>query len=113
MKTIKIKNLAHLKKVLQEGAEYKILDHKNHKDAIGLIRKISVVQSNAVYSRIKDQPDHKYSVCNSGMGLRMDFGKASNYIFGDTVKYLHKSSDDVLYEFVVLDTSESEVECNA
>ena len=109
MKTIKIKNLAHLKRVLQEGTEYKILMHKSHPEGIGLIRKVSYLQSNGVYSKIKDQPNHKYSIVNHGKGIFMKFEKASRYVFGDTVKLLHCAPDDVLYEFAVLDTSTSEV----
>ena len=39
MKTIKIKNLAHLKRVLQEGTEYKILTHKSHPEGVGFFDK--------------------------------------------------------------------------
>lgn len=109
MKTIKIKNLAHLKRVLQEGAEYKILMHNSHPESVGLIRKVSYVQTNGVYSKIKDQPNHRYSIANHGKGFFMGFEKASRYVFGDTVKLLRCAPDDVLYEFVVLDTSSSEV----
>ncbi len=113
MKTIKIKNLAHLKRALQEGTEYQMVMHKTHPESVGLIRKVSFVQTNGIYSKVKDQPNHFYSVCNHGKGFFMDYCKASQYIFGDTVKLLCNNSDDVWYEFVVLDTSESEDVGNA
>ena len=113
MKTIKIKNLAHLKRVLQEGAEYQMVMHKTHPESVGLIRKVSFVQTNGVYSKIKDQPNHKYSLCNYGKGTFLEFCKAGHYVFGDTVKFLYGKHKEVLYEFAVLDTSNSEVTSNA
>lgn len=62
---------------------------------------VSVAQTNAVYSRIKDQPDHEFSNYNHGWGIRTDFEKASNYRFGDTVEVLDKDGR-FMYEFEVL-----------
>lgn len=102
MKTIPVRNLSHLKKLLQKGAEIRTVAHEYHPDHIGLIRVVDSVQTNAVYSKVKGQPEHKISLYNGGKGLRMDFEKADRYIFGDTVKVLNKDGKQI-YEFEVLE----------
>ena len=78
------------------------MTHAYHPEYIGLVRIVDSVQSNAVYSKIKDQPKHKFSQCNSGKGVRTDFEKASRYVFGDTVKVLDKGGRPI-YELEVLE----------
>jgi len=103
MTRIPVKNLAHLKSLMTTGRCFRVIYHAFRKDVEGLIREIGHVQKNAVYSKIKDQPNHKYSLCNYEKGLRTDFDKASMYIFGETVKVRdHAGSDEILYEFEVL-----------
>ncbi len=101
MSRIKVKNLAHLKRLFQPGAQYRTLRHAVHPDYVGLMRVVSTVQNNAVYSKIKDQPDHKLSTCNHGKGVRTDFEKASCYRFGDTVEVLDENGV-FMYEFEVM-----------
>ena len=101
---IKVQNVSQLKKALQVGAEYRVVSHRIHPEYVGHIRVVNKVQTNCVYSKIKDQPDHEYSLFNHGLGVRTDFEKLSCYEFGDTVKvYLDKSNSDVpSYEFEIL-----------
>ena len=101
MSRIHVNNLAHLKRLLQPGAQYRVLRHAIHPDYVGLTRVVSTVQNNAVYSKIKDQPTHHLSACNYGKGVRTDFGKASQYRFGDTVEVMDKNGK-FMYEFEVL-----------
>ena len=78
--------------------------HANHPEIVGLVRVVTEVQSNAFYSVIKNQPDHKFSTCNYGKGFRSDFEKAGNYQFGGTsIKVLNSRKGDgsVLYELEV------------
>lgn len=105
MNRITVKNLAHLKSLMTTGRCFRVIYHAFRKDVEGLIRVIGHVQKNAVYSKIKDQPNHRYSLCNYEKGLRTDFEKASMYIFGDTIKVKENAdSDDILYEFEVLES---------
>ena len=103
---MKINNLAHLKRALHEGAEFRIIRHKKHPETIGLVRRVSKTQTNAVYTVIKGDPENLNSRCNGGLGLRMDFEKSSHYHFGDTVSVFSAPGDNTLlmYEFEVLDT---------
>jgi len=94
MENIKVKNLAHFKKLMQLGTEYRIVAHHIHPEYAGLVRVVTKVQKNCVYSKIKDQPEHEYSLVNNGMGIRMDFEKVSQYAFGDTVKVFIRRGDE-------------------
>ena len=104
MKCIHVRNLAHLKSLMTTERCFRVINHAFRKDVEGLIRIVGHVQKNAVYSKIKDQPNHKYSLCNYEKGLRTDFEKASMYIFGETIKVKENAdSNAILYEFEVLE----------
>jgi len=94
------KNLAELKRYIKLGTEFKATRHKYHPDIVGLTRVVTKVQTNGFYSKIKDEPDHRFSACNNGKGFFTEFGKAGGYIFdGSTVKVLDKRSENgVIYE---------------
>ncbi|WP_133051076.1 hypothetical protein [Ruminiclostridium hungatei] len=79
-------SLSQLKKELQKGKRFIVLDHQKP-DLIGTVREVSTVQGNAIYTKIADNPEHKHSICNGGRGLRMDYAKASCYEFGDSIKW--------------------------
>ena len=101
-KPITIKNLAELKRFIQPGVEFKTLSQKNHPDLVGLTRVVTTVQTVCFYSKIKDQPNSRFSTDNGGKGFRTDFAKADAYIFdGTTVKVKDTRNKDrgVIYEF--------------
>ena len=103
MKRIHVRNLTHLKNLMTTGRYFRVINHKFRKDVEGLIRVVGHVQKNAVYSKITEQPNHQYSLCNYEKGLRTDFEKASMYIFGETIKVREQpGSNEILYEFEVL-----------
>lgn len=101
---MKINNLAHLKQVLQPGAQFRVLQHTKHNLA-GVVREVSIKQSNAVYTKVVGQPKHHLSTCNGGRGVRMDFEKASCYVFGDTVKVYDTPGNEktLIFEIEVLE----------
>ena len=101
---LEIGSLAALKRAIMPGTELMATYHGKHPEIVGLVRVVTEVQTNAFYSVIKDQPDHKYSACNYGQGFRSDFEKSSNYqIEGPTIKVLdaRKGDGSVLCEFEV------------
>ena len=101
---LEIRNLAGLKRVIKPGVELMATYHAKHPEIVGLVRVVTEVQTNAFYSKIKDQPEHKYSTCNYGEGFRSDFGKAADYRFdGTTIRVLdaRKGDGSVLYELEV------------
>ena len=81
-----IKNLADLKRHISVGTEIETTYHWKHPDLIGLTRVVTKVQTNGFYCKIKDQPEHKWSVCNNGEGIFSDFQKADTYRFSSTPK---------------------------
>ena len=99
-----IRNLAELKRLIVPGTEMKTLSHAYHPDMVGLTRVVNEVHTNCFYSSIKDQPCHRWSVCNNGKGFRTDFEKAGDYLFeGNCIKLLNNRAKDgsVLMEFEV------------
>ncbi len=101
-KPVAIKNLAGLKRFIQPGVEFKTLIQKNHPDLVGLTRVVTTVQTVCFYSKVKDQPNSRFSTDNGGKGFRTDFAKADAYIFdGTTVKVKDTRNKDrgVIYEF--------------
>ena len=60
-KPVAIKNLAELKRFIQPGVEFKTLSQKNHPDLVGLTRVVTTVQTVCFYSKIKDQPNSRFS----------------------------------------------------
>ena len=105
-KPVAIKNLAELKRFIQPGVEFKTLSQKNHPDLVGLTRVVTTVQTVCFYSKIKDQPNSRFSTDNGGKGFRTDFAKADAYVFdGTTVKVKDTRNKDrgVIYEFEFYD----------
>ena len=94
------KNLADLKRYIKIGTEFRATSHKYHPDIVGLTRVVTKVQTNGFYSKIKDEPDHRFSDCNGGKGFFTELGKAGGYIFdGTAVKVLDKRGENgVIYE---------------
>ena len=105
-KPLRIKNLADLKRHIKLGTELVATEHRYHPDIVGLTRVVTKVQTNGFYSKIKDQPDHKWSTCNHGVGFWSPFNKAGAYRFeGSKIQVLNlrKNDGSVLYEMELSD----------
>lgn len=101
---LRIRSLADLRRTVKPGTEIKATYHAYHPELVGLIRTVTEVRSNCFYSKIKDQPNHKLSVCNNSKGFRSDFEKAGCYEFdGSTVRVFNARKNDgsVLYEMEI------------
>ena len=112
---VAFKSLAELKRFIRPGVEFKTVSQTNHADMVGLTRVVTTVQTVGFYSKIKDQPDHKWSTCNQGMGFWSPFNKAGAYHFTDsTVQVLNTRKNDgsVLYEMELYDGEQSMSEQN-
>ena len=105
-KPLRIKNLADLKRHIKLGTELVATEHRYHPDIVGLTRVVTKVQTNGFYSKIKDQPDHKWSTCNHGVGFWTPYNKAGAYRFeGSKIQVLNPRKNDgsVLYEMELYD----------
>ena len=110
---LRIKNLADLKRHIKLGTELIATAHQIHPDIVGLTRVVTKVQTNGFYSKVKDQPEHKWSTCNHGVGCWTPFNNASAYRFtGTTIQAINTSQDDgsVIYE-IELYASEGGAKC--
>ena len=63
-----IKNLSQLKKKLQPGARFQIIEHWK-KEFIGQIREVSHLHSNGFHSKVLDDPQHWVSLANDGKDI--------------------------------------------
>ena len=77
---MEIRNLAQLKRVVQEKKEFVIKEHRIE-GFIGQKRTPNIVQSNGFYSIVAGQPEHEVSLANAGKGSRAEYGKASQWEF--------------------------------
>jgi hypothetical protein len=82
---MEIKNLSQLKKAIQAKTPFVFVEHNLHPECVGQIRIPNIIQTNAFYSVVKDEPDHPVSKANCGMGYRMDFGKADRWEFDNGI----------------------------
>ena len=88
-----INNLSQLKKAMQKGAKFRILNHKKP-ECIGEIRTVNVVQTNGFYSYV-DNPNHKSYLANDGKGLWYAYGKASDYEFDNGKISMYRNFNQV------------------
>lgn len=73
-----VKTHAEMKRRLQAKEKFKMLS-SIHEGFEGQVREPNVIQTNAIYSVIADDPEHKVSKMNGGKGCFMQFGKASDW----------------------------------
>lgn len=114
-KPLQIKNLTDLKRHIKLGTEIVATSHQYHPDIVGLTRVVTKVQTNGFYSKIKDQPDHKWSTYNHGSGFWSPYSKASAYRFdGSKIQVLNprKNNGSVLYEMELYDSKQNIAEQN-
>ena len=74
-----IKNLAQLKKAIENGKRYAVLEHYIHPQFEGQTRVPFVTQTNGYYSISPENPD--LANLNNGKGCWNDYGKASDWEF--------------------------------
>jgi len=77
-----IKNLSQLKKELQKGKRFIVINHQKP-ELVDQIREVNKVQTNALYVVVADNPEHEWSTCNGRKGVYMKYNKASHYQFNE------------------------------
>ena len=95
-----IKNLNQLKKALQPGACFQILEHWN-KEFIGQIREVRSVQSNGFHTVIKGDPYHPVSTANDGRGYVLWWKTAKHWEFHDGICTFYNNKDNHAPEYLV------------
>ena len=101
-----VNNLSQLKKFLQPGARFKIHKHGTAPENVGQIREVSFAKTNAIYSRIYNEPQHRLSTANGGKGTFWPYEKAKNYTFdGNTVAVVFNNGAPLM-EIELLESDE-------
>lgn len=78
-----IKNLAQLKRVLNDHPRLEIIGHCRP-ECIGQIRRVTLANTQGFYSIVDGQPEHKISQGNNGLGAILFWGKAASWCFEGT-----------------------------
>lgn len=78
---MEIKNLSQLKKAINNGHCFTIVNHYVKPEYNGQKRKPNVVQTNGFYSIVADNPEHSLNLANRGKGSWIEYGKASDWNF--------------------------------
>lgn len=76
-----IKNLAQLKRVIADRAEYTIVKHYMKPHLTGTRRVPTKIQTNGYYSVVPNEPTHEVSMANGGLGYMNWYRKASDWKF--------------------------------
>lgn len=100
-----VSNHSQMKKAFKVGTKFKMLSNWRPQN-VGQVRVVTKVQSNAIYSAIDGDPDHRISKSNGGLGYYMPFGKASEWSFEDGVCYWSNKIGDTFYSFRFIDDDE-------
>lgn len=83
---MKVTNLAQLKRTIESGTEYTIVEHYVKPRLSGTRRVPTKVQTNGYYSVVPNEPTHEVSMANGGLGYMNWYGKASDWKFeGDLI----------------------------
>lgn len=80
-----IKNLSQLKKAINEKRHFIIRKHYVRPEYEGQERIPNVIQTNAFYSVVANEPENPVSLGNRGKGSFCEYGKASDWTFEDGV----------------------------
>lgn len=85
---MEIKNLSQLKKAIAAGNTFII---KNHRvpEFIGQRRKGNVIQTNAVWLIVPNEPENRVTLANGGKGSWLEYGKASAWEFNNGICTLY------------------------
>jgi hypothetical protein len=83
------------------GTRFEILQHCKTENT-GQIRVVSYTDTTGFYSKVENEPAHKLSVANGGKGSFCDFGKSSQWVFGETVRTIDHSGN-IIIEFKILE----------
>lgn len=88
---MEIKNLSQLKKAVNNGCCFTIVQHYRKPECSGQKRKPNVIQTNGFYSIVLDNPNHPLNLNNRGRGTWFAYGKASDWTFENGLcKYAHR-----------------------
>ena len=102
-----IQNLSQLKKAIKAGVRFEIIDHCRI-ECIGEIRRVTLANTQGLYSVVDGQPDHAISKGNDGRGAILTWENAGSWEFRDglcTQYFTHEAhtAENVAISFRILE----------
>ena len=88
---MEIKNLAQLKRAINDCKEFVILQHFIKPEYTGQIRRPTTVQTNGFYSAAVEDIESGKPLSNFGKGIWIEYGKASEWKFENGECYYAKT----------------------
>ena len=85
-----VNNLSQLKKSLQRGAQFRVIDH-GRPECVGEERQVTYANSQGFYSVVPGNPNCRTSLANQGRGSHLYWSKAPFWEFKDGVCSLYAS----------------------
>lgn len=82
-----VKNLTQLKKAINGGTSFRVVEHYIKPQYNGQVRKPNVIQTNGFYSIVPNEPDNEITKANKGKGSWVEYGKASDWKFENGICY--------------------------
>ena len=102
-KYMPIKNLSQLKRAMQEGRVFRIIEHYVKPEYSGQLRRPGRVQTNGFYSKIADNPFHVLNTLNGCQGSYLAYGKARDWSFEDGIcTLMHHSGEHLVWKIGIL-----------
>ena len=85
-----VKNLSQLKRTLQTGAQFRVIDH-GRPECVGEEREVTYANTQGFYSIVPNDPNCRTSLANNGRGSVLWWSKAPFWEFKDGVCSLYAS----------------------
>ncbi len=85
-----ITNLSQLKKKMQKGTRFQILEH-GRPECVGEEREVTYANTQCFYSIVPGQPNNRASLANNGRGSTLWWSKAPFWSFQDGKCSLYSS----------------------
>ena len=85
-----VKNLSQLKRTLQTGAQFRVIDH-GRPECVGEEREVTYANTQGFYSIVPNDPNCGTSLANNGKGSHMWWSSAPCWEFKDGVCSLYAS----------------------
>lgn len=95
-----IQSLAHLKRSLYVGATFEITKHWKE-TLTEHIRQVKEVNTQGIYSILRDFPESSISQANNGRGVYLPWGKASAWRFSDGICIRYRNETHSEENFVL------------
>ena len=104
-----VKNLSQLKRTLQTGARFRVIDH-GRPECVGEEREVTYANTQGFYSIVPNNPNCRTSRANNGRGSVLWWSKAPFWEFEDGVCSLYASDTKREDKYLIMSLQVTEQE---